>query len=203
MHLLRKSISLFVALSALALSVAGTAAAATATVTPGGGVNGTGTTAWELTISGSSGSATFNCANAGFNANLRSATGALPLTIGTAYQQTFSNCRTGSVSYNFACTPTATLSATGLTSGAVTPLSLNTLTCTASIGGCGSATISGSLPETFTNAGSQLTVGLIGQRITSSGSTCSLIPNGTATFAAPGGVPFVYAVTPVTNINVV
>lgn len=202
MRLLLKSIGLLVVVSALGFASVGAAAAATATISPGGGVSGNGTSPWELTINQS---VRFNCVNAGFSANLAAtATGPLPLLIGTRYQQNFSNCSTGGRSYTFACTPTATLSATGLTStSGVTLLSLNALNCTASIGGCGSASITGSLPESFANGPSQLTVLIPGQAITVSGSTCSAIPNGPAVFSAPGGGPFTYTVSPTTTITVV
>jgi hypothetical protein len=206
MHLITRSLLLLAVSAALLCAASGSALAATATVTPSGnGVSGNGTSAWELTIDAQGGgtSARFNCTNGSFNAKLASATGALPLTLSTNYQQTFSGCRTAGVSYTFSCTPTAILQATGLTAAGVTPLSLSGLNCTAAIGGCGSARITGSLAETFNNAGSLLTVPTTGQAITVSGSTCSLIPNGTATFAAAGGGAFTYVVTPTTTITVV
>jgi hypothetical protein len=204
MRLLRRTITLLSLAAALSVGLTGSAFAATAIVTPNGTAAGTGTTPWQLTIDSSSGPVQFNCVNAGFTATFTSTSGALPLTIATAYQQTFSNCRTGTVSYNVSCNPTATtLSATALTtSSGTTALTLDGLNCIASIGGCGSARISGTLPTTFDNLTTTLTVTVAGQAVRVTGSTCSLIPNGNARFTAPGGGPFTYRVSPATTVNV-
>lgn len=201
MHLFTRSISLLSIVAALAFAGVGTAAAATATVTPGGSTRGVGTTGWELTA----GSASFNCATGSFSANLASATGALPLALSTNYQQAFSSCRTAGISYTFQCTPTATLSVLALTSSSgVTPGSITGLSCVARLAtGC-TASITGSLPVSYSNPGSTLTVPIAGQAITVSNSTCgSAFPNGPATFSATGGGPFTYVVSPATTITVV
>jgi hypothetical protein len=202
MHLFTRSIGLLAIVVALAFAGVGTAAAATATVSPGGSTRGVGTTGWELTATGG---ARFNCANGSFSANLFSATGSLPLTISTSYQQAFSSCRTSGLSYTFQCAATAQLSVTALTNtSGVTPGTVSGLNCVARLSSGCSAQITGSLPVSFSNPGSTLTVPIPGQAIVVSGSTCgSLFPNGPATFAATGGGPFTYVVSPATTINVV
>jgi hypothetical protein len=202
MRLFIRSIGLLSVLVALACAGVGTASAATATVTPGGSTRGVGTTGWELTASNG---ARFNCGNGSFSATLRSATGALPLALSNNYQQQFSQCQTGSISYNFQCAATATFSVTALTStSGVTPGSITGLNCVARLAtGC-TASITGSLPANFDNAGSTLTVPIAGQSIVVSASTCgATFPNGPATFAATGGGAFTYIVSPATIINVV
>lgn len=203
MRLIIRSIGLLSIVAALACAGVGTASAATATVTPGGSTRGVGTTGWELTAGG--GTATFNCATGSFSANLAGATGALPLALSTNYQQSFSSCRTAGISYTFQCTPTSTLSVTALTNtSGVTPGSITALNCVARLStGC-TASITGSLPVSYSNSGSTLTVPTAGQAIVVSNSTCgSAFPNGPATFSATGGGAFVYVVSPATIINVV
>jgi hypothetical protein len=204
MHLLRKSLSLLVILSALIMAAAATAGATNVTILPGGSVVGRGTSSWELQLNSSG--RTFNCVNAGFTATLRGGTGIItPFAIATNYQQTFSNCTaTGGISYNDTCTATASLNAVGATVSGVTPLTITGLSCTISIGGSCTARLTGSLPASFDNATSQLTIPTTGQSITITGSTCtSIIPNGPALFSSATGGAFVYAVTPATTINVV
>jgi hypothetical protein len=202
MRLFIRSIGLLSVVAALAFAAVGTAAAATATITPGGSTRGVGTTGWELTA----GSATFNCATGSFSVTLpRTVTGPLPLALSTNYQQAFSSCRTAGSSYTFQCAATATLSVTQLTStSGVTPGTITGLNCVARLSiGC-TASITGSLPVSFSNAGSTLTVPIPGQSILVSGSTCgSAFPNGPATFAATGGGAFTYVVSPVTTITVI
>jgi hypothetical protein len=200
MRLLSRSIGLLIVVSALGFASVGTAMATTANVSPGGSTRGVGTTGWQL----NAGSASFNCTTGTFSATLASSSGALPLAVSANYQQAFSSCRTAGVSYTFQCTPTAVLSVTALTSGGVTPGSLTSLNCTARLAtGC-TASITGSLPISYNNAASQLSVPTTGQAITVSGSTCgSAFPNGPATFSATGGGAFVYNVSPFTTITVV
>ncbi|WP_027007538.1 hypothetical protein [Conexibacter woesei] len=202
MHLFTRSIGLLTAALFASFVFAGAASALTVTVTPSpSAITGTGTTPWQLTIQPSGGGPTvFTCVNAGFTATVRSATGAGPLAIATNYQQTFSSCRVAGISYTDTCSGTAVLSVTGVTVSGVTPLTLSSLSCTATIGGCGSARITGTIPETYNNTTRQLTVLTTGQALTVSGTTCSRIPNGAATFAATGGGNFVYAVSPATTI---
>jgi hypothetical protein len=201
MHLFTRSVGLLCIVVALAFAGVGTAAAATATVTPGGSTRGVGTTGWELRA----GSATFNCATGSFSATLSSASGALPLTLSNNYQQAFSSCRTAGISYNFSCAATSRLNVTALTSSSgVTPGTLTALNCVARLASGCSASITGSLPLSYSNSGSTLTVPVAGQSILVSNSTCgSLFPNGPATFAATGGGAFTYVVSPVTTITVV
>jgi hypothetical protein len=205
MRLFSRSATLLALVVTTALAFAGSSSAATVVVSPAGGVNGTATSAWELTIGTGSSAVTFNCANAGFSATLASASGpTFPLAISTNYQQNFSSCRTGSLSYNFACAPTAVLSVLSPSVAGVTSARLTALNCVASIGGSCSARITGSLPVTLTTTGavSQLAVPTSGQAITVSGSTCTgTIPNGSAVFAAAGGGTFVYNIAPRTIIT--
>jgi hypothetical protein len=207
MRLFIRSIGLLSVVAALSFAAVGTAAAATATVSPGGSTRGTGTTSWQLLISGSSSSATFNCTGATFSATLASSSGAFPLAITSNYQQQFSGCRiAGGISYNDTCTASASLGATAVTTSGVTPFSLTGLNCTATLSGSPSCTarITGSLTQSYSNTTGQLSVPVTGQSITVSGSTCtSTIPNGTATFSNTSGGTFVYTVSPATTISVV
>jgi hypothetical protein len=201
MRLFIRSIGLLSIVAALALAAVGTAAAATATITPGGSTRGVGLTGWQL----NAGSATFDCTTGSFSATLpTSVSGSLALTLTNNYQQAFSSCRTAGISYTFQCSATAVLAATAVTSSGVTPLRITSLNCTARLAtGC-TANVTGSLPASFSNFTSQLTVPIPGQAIAVSGSTCgSAFPNGPAVFTATGGSTFVYGVAPTTTINVV
>jgi hypothetical protein len=190
------------AVAALSLAAVGVAAAANVTVSPGGSVTGSGSN-WELTLN--TARRTFNCSNAGFTATLnRGGTGVtLPFAIATNYQQTFSSCRlTGGISYTDSCTATASLNVTALTASGVTPTSVTGISCVISVSGSCRVNLSGSVPTTYNNAANTLTVGLTGQSIVLTGSTCTTLPNETsALFSNSAGGAFVYSVSPAQTIN--
>jgi hypothetical protein len=200
MRLLTRSFSLLVVVAALALAASATASAATSAISSPGAKGGTGTTAVKLVVQGSGSTATVSCTGTGLYVKLVNASGPLPLTLATNYQPTFTGCTTASAATTLTCTATGALKATALSVGGVTPMSLSSLNCTASISGCGTAKLTGSVPGSF--GPSQLTVPIAGQALTVSGSTCARIPNGKATVSNPTGGAMVYWVLPAVAIGI-
>ncbi|WCB94299.1 hypothetical protein DSM104299_03031 [Baekduia alba] len=202
MRLFTRSLGLLAVTAALALAASATASATTASISSPGAKAGTTTAAWKLAVQGSSSSATVTCTTAKIYATLGNASGALPLTLSNTYKQTLSGCTTAGTATTVGCTSTAVLKATGLSTNGVTALSLSSLSCTATVSGCGSAKLTGSQPGTYTNGQSQLTLPVTGQSLAVSGSTCSLIPNGTATSSTSTGAALSYLIVPLVAISV-
>ncbi|WCB92456.1 hypothetical protein DSM104299_01152 [Baekduia alba] len=202
MRSLSKSISLLVLVAAFGLAASASASAATMVVSSPGAKGGVGTTGAQLVVQGSGTTATISCTASGFNATLAGGTGPLPLAVSTDYKPTYSGCTTAGVSTTIDCKNTAKLAAVGLSVNGVTPFTLSGLNCTASVSGCGTATLSGTVPASYNSGHSQLTVLTTGQSTAVSNSVCGLIPDGTATTTNPTGGALAYTVVPLVAIQV-
>jgi hypothetical protein len=188
------------------LAAVASASAATVTVSPGGAVTGTSGSA-QLTFN--TAARTLNCTQMAFTATLASTSGSYPLAISNNLQFFCSGNMTVvcCVSVTFVC-GAARWNITGATVSGVTPGRIVGINCTVTVSTtrC-SVRISGSVPVSFDNATSQLTIGLAGQSLAATGSTdgasgtCSALPNDTSvSFTDSTGRALVFAVTPRTAI---
>jgi hypothetical protein len=167
-------------------------AVASATVSPTGPATLTATTGVKF--------GTMDCTGSGGSATIANS----PV-VTSNLQLTFTGCSTPSASYTVACAATATLTATGRTSGGVTPLALRSISCTVRdpVAMC-TSTITGSVLTTFNNASSALLVTGAGQSLAyGAGSTCSgmtTMATRPPAFSASPSVP-TYTVSPTTTMT--
>jgi hypothetical protein len=185
-----------ITLAAVAVIAGAFATAASATVSPTGAKTGTG---GAVSFSGVS----VNCTSSSFTATFGNPL-TPPYTISTDLQLRFATCTgVGSVAITVACANRGVLTATGMTSGGVTPLTITSVSCqffVTALPTC-RATLSGGVPATFNSFASTVTIGTTGQSLTFTGSTCNTLPNGSTTLtSASGGAP-VYVVTPATTMS--
>jgi hypothetical protein len=189
------------------LSAVSTAGAATATVTSGPNVTGTsGTTLFKDHNAGT----TLSCTGSSWTGTLASASGALPLRIGTITPG-FSGCRiVGGLGFTIACQPAAIV-ATAVTTGGHTPLAFTGISChefIASQTNC-RRTIVGAMGARFQNGTpGTVTVDKDHENLATinstsgAGGTCAVLPNDASMRFTNGasGDP-VYTVTP-SNLTV-
>jgi hypothetical protein len=184
------------------VAAAALAPAASAGVSPVGAKTGTATSA--VTIAGAT------CAGASVLGSFSSPGGPPPVVISTDLlpvfpsPATFLCTRTPGLRITFGCTNTGTITLTGRTVAGVTPLTITSLSCIATLTGSPTCTarISGGVSGSFDNATSALTIATTGQTLTVSGTTCSTVfANGATTWTASGGTAATYTISPATTIN--
>jgi hypothetical protein len=164
------------------LSAVSTAGAATATITGGPNVTGTsGTTLFKDHNAGT----TLSCTNSSWSGKVASASGALPLRIGTITPG-FTGCRqVGGLGFTIACQPAAIV-ATAVTTGGHTPLAFTGIncheflvsqtTCRRTIVGAMGARFQNGTPGTVTVDKDHENLQTINST-SGAGSTCAVLPN--------------------------
>jgi len=179
----------------VALGGAAAASAGTATVTSGGSVAAT----MRLVFSGT---VPLNCTSSTVAATVASGSYiGTPALVSGDVQLGINSCAGPmSIPYLFSCTNTAQLGITGDTVGAVTPAVLRNVSCVMSMPAIGcTATLSGSVGASYSNAGTVTVIAPAGQSLAISGSGCpGFIPNGPVVVGSPGA-----GSTSVTNLTYV
>jgi hypothetical protein len=200
-----------IVVGAAVLAGAAGASAATVAVSPGGAVTGTagasqitGFGAQFVACSSTRYTATYNTGGTGVT---------LPYTISANLQLLFTGCRLSSSAapITIACTATASLNVTSITSSGVTPGTITGIACTLTVtGSTCSVRLTGRANQSHSNGLAQLTILATGQTLVGTGSTdgrggtCSVLPNSTALTLANGtGGSLVFTETPAQVIIVV
>lgn len=196
----------------LSLVAVAQASATTATVSPTGGKTATALTGTRFNITSGSSSTTITCTSTLLTGTFGSGSGSLPIAVSTDARLNLSGCRLpGGVEWAFSCSSTAWVLVTGLTVGAITPVTIGNISCTVSLTSnpaCrttieGPGTTRGSLAASYSSTTDQLTIYAAGQSLVSKNSTCiSTLLNGSASLTSSTGGDIPFGVTPVTTITV-
>jgi hypothetical protein len=197
----------------LLASASSASALNTVTVTSGGATAGTASASqFVLNTAGK----TIGCTTTSSNATYLSGTFTsvlLPFTISNTVRLTFSGCViTGGLLSTVSCTSTAVLAATGITTtpAQVTPISLTSISCAASVTGAPcSVTIGGGVVGDHNNMFGRVTVATTGQTLTATGSSngrggaCPTLPNdASVTLTDRSAAALVYTESPAQRITV-